>query len=869
MVANLPKPSDTFIPTAADLSSETAVEIRVMGTVQGVGFRPMVYQLARACSLRGEVYNDATGVIIRLAGQPEQVDRFVDQLHPSAPPLAKIESIERQSLAISAISQATFEITPSRTGHSHTQISPDAATCPQCLADILDPWGRFYRYPFTNCTHCGPRLSIIQAIPYDRGNTSMADFSMCPACQAEYNDPLNRRFHAQPVACDRCGPQVWIEAPDGQPVVSTESSQAKILDTVCDLLQQGEIVAVKGIGGIHLACDATNEQAVSQLRQGKQRYCKPFALMVRDLSIIEPYCEISEEERALLESPAAPIVLLKKARWQDGESAELTASPPPTSPTSPPSLTLLPLAPSVSPGLPTLGVMLAYTPLHYLMLKRMDRPIVLTSGNLSDEPQCIANDKAREKLGQIATYFLLHNRDIVNRVDDSVVRVVGEQRQTLRRARGYAPAPMRLPQGFEDAPPILAMGGELKSTFCFSRDGEAILSQHLGNLENAVAFKAYQETLKLYQNLFEHMPVAIAADLHPDYLSTKLAQELAQDKDLPLYGIQHHHAHIAACMVEHGFPIDTTPVLGIALDGLGYGADGALWGGEFLVADYGKFQRVAYLEPMAMLGGAQATRQPWRNTYAQLMNALGWDTLLEQFDDLELVQFLATKPRTILDQMLTTGLRSPLASSAGRLFDAVAAAVGCCRAVASYEGQGAIELEGLIAPETPCPHPYSFVIQDNSQTQVLSAASMWPKLLQDLQQGVDKSLIAARFHYGLANAISQLAIHLANRHHLTQVVLAGGVFQNQILLTAVQNLLHEARLTVLTPHDVPPNDGGISLGQVAIAAARLRESPPQPIPSEEGCPQGRVVNRRYQKRLLMGKSQIVEFNSPPTVPGGD
>jgi hydrogenase maturation protein HypF len=793
----------------------------------------MVYQLARACELRGEVYNDAAGVVIRVAGAPEQIDRFVAQLRPSAPPLAKIESVERCDVAIATIPQPTFEITPSRAGHSRTQISPDAATCPQCLSDTLDPFGRFYRYPFTNCTHCGPRLSIIRAIPYDRAHTSMATFPLCPTCQQEYDDPLNRRFHAQPVACYHCGPKAWLERADGRPVVSDMFSMLDDVDAVCTLLQRGEIVAIKGIGGIHLACDATNETAVSQLRQRKRRYHKPFALMVRDLAVIAPYCHITDAERALLESPTAPIVLLRRrvagwqggrvAGWQGGRVAECTKTQLPSHPhTLTPSHphTPYPIAPSVSPHLPTLGVMLPYTPLHHLMLKRLDRPIVLTSGNLSDEPQCIDNDEARTKLGDIATYFLLHDRAIVNRVDDSVVRVVEGQRQTLRRARGYAPAPIRLPRGFENAPQILAMGGELKSTFCLSRNGEAILSQHLGDLENAIAFEAYQATLQLYRDLFEHEPAAIAADLHPDYLSTKLGQDLAHFQDLPLYGIQHHHAHVAAAMVEHGLPIDTAPVLGIALDGLGYGDDETLWGGEFLVANYRDFRRVAHFEPIAMLGGAQATRQPWRNTYAQLMNALSWDALTTQFGDLDLVQFLTAQPRTLLDQMLKTGTRSPLASSAGRLFDAVAAAVGCCRDRASYEGQGAIELEALINPDQDCGQPYPFTTRTDGEKQILSAAPMWPQLLQDLQQGVDRSLIAARFHQGLATAIAQLATTLAHHHHLSQVVLSGGVFQNQVLLVAVQTQLQQAGLDVLIPHDVPPNDGGIALGQVAIAAAR-------------------------------------------------
>lgn len=813
----------------------SAVEIRVKGTVQGVGFRPTVYQLAIASQLRGEVYNDAAGVVIRVAGAPAGIQSFLTRLSTEAPPLAKIESIDQAAVAIASIPQTTFEITPSRGGHSRTQISPDAATCPQCLSDTLNSSSRFHRYPFTNCTHCGPRLSIIRRIPYDRANTSMATFAMCPTCQQEYDNPLNRRFHAQPVACPHCGPQVWLERADGHVVNVAMLSPVDEVDAVCTLLLRGEIVAIKGLGGIHLACDATNEEAVKRLRDRKHRYHKPLALMVRDLAVIEPYCKISVAERDLLASPAAPIVLLKRTSQKLDDSAGARHSgssvsvneqrfSPNVSPLQ--NIPHYPIAPSVSPHLSTLGVMLPYTPLHHLMLQRLDRPIVLTSGNRSDEPQCIDNDEARAKLGNIATYFLLHDRDIVNRVDDSVVRVINDQRQTLRRARGYAPSPLTLPPGFENAPPILAMGGELKSTFCLMREGEAILSQHLGDLENTVAFDAYQETLSLYQDLFEHKPKAIAADLHPDYLSTKLAATLAAEQHLPLYGIQHHHAHIAATMVEHSLPIDTAPVLGIALDGLGYGDDETLWGGEFLVADYQHYQRVAHFESIAMLGGAQATRQPWRNTYAQMINALGWETLKSQFGDLELVQFLEAQPRSILDQMLATGTRSPLASSAGRLFDAVAAAVGICRDAASYEGQGAIELEALVDMETPCDQPYSFQIQTDDNRQILSAIALWPQLLQDLQAGGDPAMIAARFHYGLAQAIVQLAIDLTQRHHLTQVILSGGVFQNQVLLIAVQQQLQKAGLSVLIPQQFPANDGGISLGQSAIAAARLLAAPP-------------------------------------------
>ena len=817
MLAN---PLSTFLKTPID-APETAAEIRVRGTVQGVGFRPMVYQLAIAHGLRGEVYNDAAGVVIRVAGAAEQIDRFVDQLCPSAPPLARIDAVERQAVDIATISSTQFVIAPSCLGPNRTRIAADAAACPQCLSDSVDPLSRFYRYPFTNCTQCGPRFSIVRAIPYDRGNTSMAAFPPCPACQQAYDDPSDRRFHAQPVACHHCGPRVWLERSDNRPIVADMFSMLDEVDAVCTLLQRGEIVAIKGLGGIHLACDATNETAVRQLRQGKQRPHKPLALMARDLAIIETYCEVSDQERALLESPAAPIVLLKK-RQSERQKAEGRRQNLPYHPITPsPHHPSPPLAPSLAPNLPTLGVMLPYTPLHHLILKRMDRPIVLTSGNVSDQPQCIDNEAARERLGHIATYFLLHDREIVNRVDDSVVRIMAGRLQMLRRARGYAPEPIPLPAGFEQMPPILAMGGELKSTFCLGRGGEAILSQHLGDLEQTETFAAYQDTLRLYQQLFEHQPAAIAADLHPIYLSTQLARRFAEEQELPLYPIQHHHAHIAACMVEHGLPINCDPVLGIALDGLGYGADGGLWGGEFLVATYRDFQRVAHFEPTALLGGAQAVRQPWRNTYAQLMAVLGWEALTEQFGELELVRFLAEKPRTALNHMLSTQLLSPLASSAGRLFDAVAAAVGCCRDAASYEGQAAMELEALVHPDEPFGVPYPFAVKKVGRHSMLSAAPLWPALLQDLQQGVEPSLMAARFHQGLAEAITNLAVDLAARHCLSRVVLSGGVFQNQVLLESVQHRLRQRALTVITPHATPPNDGGLSLGQLAIAAARM------------------------------------------------
>ncbi len=792
--------------------TDVAEVIRVRGIVQGVGFRPTVYQLARQCHLRGTVCNDGQGVLIQVAGTRAAIEEFIRRLQAEKPPLAKIEAIARQPLSQVTLPD-TFIILPSIHNTVHTSISPDAATCPQCLADTLDPYSRWYRYPFTNCTHCGPRLSIIRSIPYDRANTSMASFVLCPECRQNYEDVSDRRFHAQPVACHRCGPRAWLQRADGRPIVADMFSMMDDVDAACTLLQRGEIVAIKGIGGIHLACDATQEAAVQKLRQKKHRYHKPFALMARDLAIVEQYCWVSQLEKNLLESSAAPIVLLQRKEVNPGLPA---------------------IAPAVAPDTTTLGFLLPYTPLHHLLLRRMQRPIVLTSGNLSDEPQCIDNQEALTKLGSIADYFLLHNREIVNRVDDSVVKVALGQPQVLRRARGYAPAPLRLPQGFEQAPSILAMGGELKNTFCLIRQGEAILSQHLGDLEHAAAFAAYHNTLELYLHLFEHRPDAIALDLHPEYLSTKLGKDLAAaiapDAARAVHEIQHHHAHVAACMAENALPIDTTPVLGIALDGLGFGDDGTLWGGEFLLADYRRYQRLARFKPVALIGGVQAIRQPWRNTYAHLIAAFDWADLERQYLSLDLIQFLQKQPRALLDQLLEKHIHAPLASSCGRLFDAVAAAVGLCRESVSYEGQGAIALETaatqFLHTMSDMGHAYPFLI-DRTTPDLLSLDPhpLWQNLLQDLHQGLAPGEIAAKFHLGLAEAIAHLVRLLRQHHEFHQVALTGGVFQNQLLLEQVYQRLIQAGLTVLVHRQVPSNDGGLSLGQGAIAAARLLATP--------------------------------------------
>ncbi|MFN8950654.1 MAG: carbamoyltransferase HypF [Aphanizomenon sp.] len=773
-------------------------EIRVCGIVQGVGFRPTVYRLAKVFGLKGEVYNDGKGVLIRVSGSEEIITDFVNKLYQECPPLARINQVVR-GLYWGEFNFDNFVISPSINGVIKTQVSPDAASCPQCQREIFDPFSRYFRYPFTNCTHCGPRLTIIRAIPYDRNNTSMANFPMCKQCEREYEDVENRRFHAQPVACFVCGPRAWLERADGKPMISDMFSMLDDVDAVCTLLQKGEIIAIKGLGGFNLACDATLQNAVQKLRNRKHRYHKPLALMARDINIISEYCYINDLEKQLLTSSAAPIVLLK---IKDNSK----------------------LASDLAPGQNTLGFMLPYTPLHHLILKRMKVPIVLTSANISDSPQCINNEEAKDKLSKIADYFLLHNRDIVNRVDDSVVRVMDNKIQTLRRARGYAPAPIILPPGFEKIPPILAMGSELKNTFCLLREGEAILSQHLGDLENASVFNAYQETLNLYLNLFEHKPEIIAIDKHPEYLSSKLGKQLATVNHIKLAEIQHHHAHIAACMAENQISLDTKPILGIAFDGLGYGEDDTLWGGEFLLADYQSFQRLATFKPMPMIGGKQAIYQPWRNTYSQLINAFSWQEIPEQYRDLAIIKFLEHKNPKLLNQIIEKGINSPLTSSVGRLFDAVAAAIGICPEQCSYEGQAAIEMEAIadtnILNNDKETLNYSFKLEKSANIYYIDTSPTWREILNDIKQHISSSEIAAKFHQSLAITTVKIVKQLKQENQFNQVVLTGGVFQNQILLQQVKMQLEKLEINVLTHSIVPTNDGGLSLGQSVIAAAK-------------------------------------------------
>ena len=811
-------------------------EIRVRGLVQGVGFRPTVWRLAHDCGLVGDVRNDSDGVLIHACGDVLTVEQFLARLQAECPPLARIDAIERHEW-ISVAEVDDFLIVPSVGGEGQTGVVPDAAICAACAAEIADPANRRYRYPFANCTHCGPRLSIVEAIPYDRANTTMARFTLCDACRAEYDNPADRRFHAQPVACAACGPQAWLEAPDGTRLETPPDDDA--CRAASEILRRGSILAIKGLGGFQLACDACDEAAVARLRRQKRRERKPFALLARDLDVIRRYCPVDDVERALLQSAAGPIVILRASAALDEAASgaggnETTAGR---------------IAPSVAPGVGTLGFMLPSTPLHCLLIESFDRPLVLTSGNTSDEPQCIDNAGARARLGRIADVFLMHDRDVARRVDDSVTQVVLGAPRMLRRARGYAPAPLMLPPGFGDAPAILAMGGEQKNTFCLSRDGQATIAHHMGDLEDALTYTDYRRSVTQYLALFEHEPQAVALDLHPEYLSRKIGCELAQARQLPLEEVQHHHAHIAACMAENGVAMDAPPVLGVALDGLRFGADGTLWGGEFMLAGYRDFIRLGMFKPVAMPGGVRAIHEPWRNTYAHLVAAFGWDEFVKRYGTLDLQRFLVARPLAALAAMIARGVNSPLASSAGRLFDAVAAAAGVCAERVLYEGQAAVEFEALVDErvlrdeDDAQAYPFGIAPVEPGGLRCIEPRPMWEALLDDLLRATPTPVVAARFHKGVALAIVRMIELLTDewldnasaagaatvnypalRAVAPAVALSGGVFQNRVVFGQVAQRLVEAGLRVLSHRQVPTNDGGLSLGQAAVAAARRRKA---------------------------------------------
>ena len=759
----------------------------VRGIVQGVGFRPFVYNLAQANHLTGFVLNSSSGVTIELEGSDEQIIAFLKVLRSEPPALAQIEEILVDDLAPSG--GASFEIRQSQTEEDEfVLLSPDVATCTQCLQEVFDPDDRRHAYPFTNCTNCGPRYTIIYDIPYDRAKTTMWRFPMCPACEAEYHDPGNRRFHAQPNACAVCGPAViLVKAGTVFPAADDYKNGAPSIAHIRQAraaLGAGAIVAVKGLGGFQLACDAENDTAVQQLRQRKKRSDKPFALMVRDLGAAEKIAFIAEADRQLLMSPERPIVIVPRRQGTR-------------------------ISRGVAPGNETIGIMVANTPLHSLLFgdhaggEPEFTALVMTSGNISEEPIVVSNQKAWRQLAQVADWFLFHNRDIYMRLDDSVARTFAGAPMVLRRSRGYAPRPIDL--GMELAP-ILACGGELKNSLCLTKKHYAILSQHIGDLSNYETLEFFKETLANLKNLFRARPEYVAHDLHPLYLSSRFAAGLP----LPRFPIQHHHAHIASCMAEHYL---RGRVIGVAMDGTGYGTDGKIWGGEFLSADYQGFDRVAHFRYVPLPGGDAAVRQVWRPALSWLKEAFG----NEYPDSLPFLQLVPERDVRVVSGMITRGLNSVLTSSCGRLFDAVASLIGLRQEV-TFEGQAAIELEMIARPEIEdC---YSFEIEDSTPAQV-DFRPMIREIVRDLTEGAFKSdvktVVASRFHNTIAAVICEVCRRIRKNEHLNRVCLSGGTFQNVFLLQRSVSLLKKLGFEVFIHSQVPPNDGGIALGQAVIA----------------------------------------------------
>jgi hydrogenase maturation protein HypF len=762
----------------------------VRGVVQGVGFRPFVYRLALEEGLAGSIGNDTGGVTIEIEGPAERVEAFRRRLQAEAPPLSRIDSIVVREAPPRR--ETEFRINASAaSGHVSTGIPADAATCADCLRELLDPNDRRYRYPFLNCTNCGPRYTITRRIPYDRPQTSMARFTMCPACQAEYDDPTNRRFHAQPNACPVCGPRVWLVAPDGADIPSGDPVTAAI-----ERLMAGEIMAIKGIGGFHLAVDATNEAAVMRLRERKHRYGKPLAVMVRDLDAARAVCELSGEDEALLETVARPIVLAAR-RAGCG------------------------IADSVAPGIPWLGVFLPYAPLqHLLFADARVKALVMTSANLSEEPISIDNEEAIQRLRNIADAFLMHDREILQRCDDSVMAVVDGAPQLIRRARGFVPLAVPLPF---DSPPLLAVGGHLKNVFALARGRFAYQSQHLGDLENLTGLGFFREALQHLMHTFEIEPEAVVHDLHPGYLSTSWAKEWAAERNLPLIAVQHHHAHIAACMAEHGIE---GPAIGLSLDGTGYGTDGRIWGGEVLIVrldgpNPGNFERFAHLDYVPMPGGEAAIREPWRMAFSALRTA-GVDT-----EEAARLAGADSQQARIVERMIERGLNAPLTSSLGRLFDAVAAVV-LKRRVVDYEAQAAIELEGFCVDEPDelsSGYALDLLHEDWNPRKParISAAPLWRELSTDLRAGVNKSSIAGRFHAGVAAAFIGAAKLGRENTEIDKVALSGGCMHNRRLARLLRAGLEEEGFQVFEHRTVSPGDGGLSYGQAVVAAARLRK----------------------------------------------
>jgi len=771
-----------------------SASISVRGIVQGVGFRPFVYGLAVEHNLKGWVYNTSEDVKIEVEGVAEVIKQFAQELETKAPPLAHIENVTIEYHPPRGYE--SFEIRQSQPQAGKYQlISPDVATCSACLGELLNPEDRRYRYPFTNCTNCGPRFTIIENMPYDRPKTTMRYFQMCPQCQAEYDNPRDRRFHAQPNACPKCGPQVQLVDNRGNlatPILSGSNPIA----AASQLLKEGKIVAIKGLGGFLLACDATNGTAVKTLRQRKKRSSKPFAIMVATVEEAKRHCYVSPKEEKLLTSPQSPIVLM---RWREGSSVSR----------------------EVAPNLRFLGIMLPYTPLHHILLRDTSQPLVMTSGNLSEEPIARDNDEALRRLSGIADYFIIHNRDIYSRYDDSVAIVERGTSQLIRRARSYAPYPIRL--SFKTRQ-VLGCGAEEKNTFCLTKDNYAFLSQHIGDMENMETLEHFDRTISLYKRLFHIQPEIIAHDLHPDYLATKYARELGESS-IKLIPVQHHHAHIASCLADNGLE---SPVIGVAFDGTGMGADGNIWGGEFLVADYRNFRRAGHLEYLPLPGGAAAIKRPYRTTIGYILTLLGENALNNVIatpiyrgkqSQLASIGQVGEVEIEVIKRQIERSINSPLTSSMGRLFDAISALLGI-RGEIDYEGQAAVELEMAAYAEdhAHAQESYPYHIVEDKEIRIVHLKDLLSAVIEDLHQGISKGRISVKFHNTVAQMINEMCRLIADETGISHVALSGGVFQNRLLLRKTVSLLESSGFQVFTHRQVPCNDGGISLGQAVIAS---------------------------------------------------
>jgi hydrogenase maturation protein HypF len=754
-----------------------ALNIHIKGIVQGVGFRPFVYSLAIQNNLKGWVQNTSNGVVIEIEGSVATLDEFVKSLKSNNPPLSRIDSIQINEIENNRFSDFKIIESHSQAGE-FIPISPDYSICEDCLHELFDPQDRRFRYPFINCTNCGPRFSIIKDIPYDRQKTTMAGFQMCEDCQTEYLNPLDRRYHAQPIACPVCGPQVCL--------IINNQVVAKGNDAIIksrEMVKNGQILAIKGLGGFHLACDAINHAAVETLRSRKKRSDKPFALMAFSTSSIENYCLVSINEKILLESKERPIVLLKTKSIKD-------------------------LSPLISPAQNHLGFMLPYTPIHYLLLDpgEEDPDVwVMTSGNLSEEPIAYNDSDANRRLGNIANGFLIHDREIFMRIDDSVSRLIDDNYYPIRRSRGYAPNPVITP--FEN-PQILATGAELKNTFCLTRDNYAFVSHHIGDLENYETLVSFEEAITHYEKLFRIKPSALASDLHPDYLATRYALQRTTQEGIPNIQIQHHHAHLAACMADNQWNGDTF-VIGLCYDGTGFGTDGEIWGGEILIGNYSQYQRRFHLKYVPLPGGDITVKIPARMALSHL-----WEYQMDWDYSIPSVASLCMEDRTLLKSQLKNKINTPSTSSMGRLFDAASSIMGIKHKV-NYEGQAAVEMEALIDENETEFYPIQL------ENNLINPKHLFERLIIDQQNNVSINKMAARFH----NSIVQLSLDVCKTIRtelgINQVALSGGVWQNKVLLVNTINRLKKEQFEVLIHHNVPSNDGGISLGQAVIASKYL------------------------------------------------